>query len=70
MVQAQGMRLMAPLVCMHFHLFVAKLKQWEMGVPMDHCSRASWAWVTIEAAVEKGAHKAVTSTELIALILL
>jgi hypothetical protein len=66
MVQAQGKKLMSPLVCVNFHPFAATLKQWETGVPVD-CG-APWSWATIEAAVEKGAHKSATTNELIALI--
>jgi hypothetical protein len=57
---------MAPAAYVNFHPFAATLKQWETGVPVD-CGMP-WAWSTIEAAVEKGAHKSVTSAESIALI--
>jgi hypothetical protein len=52
MVQAQGKRLVEPFVLVNFHPFVATLKRWEMGAPVD-CG-APYAWVTIEVAVEKG----------------
>ena len=69
MQQAQGKedsRLMKPSACVDFHPFAETLREWETGVPVD-CG-APWAWETIEAAVEKGAHKSATSEESIALI--
>jgi hypothetical protein len=66
MVQAQGKRLMAPAVCVNFHPFADTLREWEVGVPVD-CGEP-WAWKTVEAAVEKGAHKSATSEESVALI--
>jgi hypothetical protein len=66
MVQAQGKRLMAPNARVDFHPFSKTLHQWEQGVPVD-CGEP-WAWETIEAAVEKGAHKSATTAESIALI--
>jgi hypothetical protein len=42
------------------------LREWEIGDPVD-CGEA-WTWATVEAAVEKGAHKSATSDESIALI--
>jgi hypothetical protein len=66
MVQAQGKKLMAPSACVDFHPFAEKLHEWEMGVPVD--CRTDWAWATIEAAVDKGAHKSATTPESIELI--
>jgi hypothetical protein len=66
MVQAQGKRLMAPTAQVNFHPFAKTLQAWEQGVPVD-CG-APWAWETIEAAVEKGAHKSATTDESIELI--
>jgi hypothetical protein len=66
MVQAQGKRLMAPSACVNFHPFAEKLREWEIGVPVD-CGEP-WTWATVEAAVEKGSHKSATSDESIALI--
>jgi hypothetical protein len=54
MVHAQGKRLMTPSACVDFHPFAATLKEWETGVPVD-CG-VPWAWATVEAAIEKGAH--------------
>jgi hypothetical protein len=61
MVQAQGKKLMAPSACVNFHPFAKTLKEWEMGVPVD-CGK-KWTWETIEAAVQKGAHKSATTPE-------
>lgn len=66
MVQAQGKHLMASAACVNFHSFLETLRQWETGVPVD--CRKPWTWTTIEAAVEKGAHKLATMAESIALI--
>jgi hypothetical protein len=66
MVQAQGKRLMAPSACVDFHPFVETLREWELGVPVD-CG-TPWDWTTIEAAVEKGAHKSALTPESIELI--
>jgi hypothetical protein len=66
MVQAQGKRLMAPTARVDFHPFSETLREWETGVPVD-CGEP-WTWETIEAAVEKGAHKSATTEESIALI--
>jgi hypothetical protein len=66
MVHAQGKRLMSPSACVDFHPFVETLREWEKGVPVD-CGRP-WEWTTIEAAVEKGAHKLATTPESVALI--
>jgi hypothetical protein len=66
MAQAQGKRLMAPSACVNFHPFAATLWEWETGVPVD-CGD-DWAWDTIVAAVEKGAHKLATTEESITLI--
>jgi hypothetical protein len=57
---------MAPSACVDFHPFVETLREWEKGVPVD-CGK-DWAWSTIEAAVEKGAHKSATTPESVALI--
>jgi hypothetical protein len=43
------------------------LHKWEEGVPVD-CGGDPWAWETVEAAVEKGAHKSATSEESIKLV--
>jgi hypothetical protein len=66
MFEAQGKRLMSPAACVSFHPFAETLSEWETGVPVD-CG-APWAWETIVAAVEKGAHKSATTDESIALI--
>jgi hypothetical protein len=66
MAQAQGKRLMAPTAFVDFHPFAETLREWETGVPVD-CGDP-WAWTTIEAAVEKGAHSSATTDESIALI--
>ncbi len=66
MVHAQGKKLMSPLACVTFHPFSSTLQKWETGVPVD-CGTL-WEWTTIEAAVEKGAHKSVTTDKSIALI--
>jgi hypothetical protein len=57
---------MVPSACVDFHSFSGTLREWEMGVPVD-CGDP-WTWATIEAAVEKGAHKSATSPESMALI--
>jgi hypothetical protein len=57
---------MAPSACVNFHPFSETLQQWEMGVPVD-CG-TPWDWATIEAAVEKGAHKSATSPKSVELI--
>jgi hypothetical protein len=57
---------MAPSARVDFHPFVKTLRDWETGVPVD-CGDP-WKWETIEAAVEKGAHKSATTAESIALI--
>jgi hypothetical protein len=57
---------MSPSTFVDFHPFAGTLREWEKGVPVD-CG-APWAWETIEAAVEKGAHKSATTQESIALI--
>jgi hypothetical protein len=57
---------MAPSACVDFHPFVETLQEWELGVPVD-CG-TPWDWKTIEAAVEKGAHKSALTPELIELI--
>jgi hypothetical protein len=57
---------MLPATYVGFHPFTEMLAKWEMGVPVD-CG-APWAWETVVAAVEKGAHKSATSEESIALI--
>jgi hypothetical protein len=57
---------MAPTACVNMHAFAGELQKWEEGVPVD-CG-APWAWETVEAAVEKGAHKSATSDESIALV--
>jgi hypothetical protein len=57
---------MSPAACVSFHPFAETLKDWETGVPVD-CG-APWEWETIEAAVDKGAHKSATTDESIALI--
>ena len=59
-------KLMRPSACVDFHPFAATLMDWSSGVPVD-CG-VQWAWETIEAAVEKGAHKSATSAESIQLI--
>jgi hypothetical protein len=51
---------------MDFHPFAKTLHDWETGVPVD-CG-APWKCETIEAAVEKGAHKSATTAESITLI--
>jgi hypothetical protein len=66
MVQAQGKQLMTPSACVDFHPFADTLREWETGVPVD-CGKP-WAWDTIEAAVEKGAHKSATTPDSIQLI--
>jgi hypothetical protein len=66
MFEAQGRKLMSPAACVSFHPFSETLSDWETGVPVD-CGDP-WAWETIVAAVEKGAHKSATSDESIALI--
>jgi hypothetical protein len=66
MVQAQGKRLLSPSACVDFHPFVETLRKWETGVPVD-CGKP-WSWETIEAAVEKGAHKSARTPESIELI--
>jgi hypothetical protein len=66
MFEAQGKKLMSPSACVSFHPFAETLAEWETGVPVD-CG-APWAWETITAAVEKGAHKSATTKESIALI--
>jgi hypothetical protein len=66
MAQAQGKKLMSPAACVSFHPFAETLKEWETGVPVD-CGEP-WKWETIEAAVNKGAHKSATSEESIQLI--
>jgi hypothetical protein len=53
-------------MCLDFHPFVETLWEWETGVPVD-CGKP-WSWETIEAAVEKGAHKSALTPELIKLI--
>jgi hypothetical protein len=57
---------MAPTACVNIHAFAGELRKWEEGVPVD-CG-APWAWETVEAAVEKGAHKSATSEESIKLV--
>jgi hypothetical protein len=57
---------MAPTARVNMHAFAGELRKWEEGVPVD-CG-APWEWATIEAAVEKGAHKSATSEESIALV--
>jgi hypothetical protein len=64
MVQAQGKQLMAPLVCINFHFFVVTFGEWEMGLPVD--CEAHWAWETIVAAVEQGAHNSAMTEKSIA----
>ena len=64
--QGKATRLMAPTACVDFQAFSGELRNWEEGVPVD-CGDP-WAWETIEAAVEKGAHKSATSDESIALV--
>jgi hypothetical protein len=49
-----------------FHPFAETLQEWEVGLRVD-CG-SPWEWATIEAAVEKGAHKSATSEKSIALI--
>ena len=66
MALAQGKRLMAPSACVNFHPLAPTLQQWEEGVPVD-CG-PEWAWETIEAAVQHGAHQLATTPESIALI--
>jgi hypothetical protein len=51
---------MAPMACVNIHAFSGVLRKWEEGVP--------WAWETVQAAVEKGAHKSATSEESIKLV--
>jgi hypothetical protein len=65
-IQAQGKHLMSPSACVDFHPFAETLKRWETGVPVE-CGK-DWAWETIQAAVEKGAHKSAMTPESIALI--
>jgi hypothetical protein len=48
------------------HAFADELRSWEEGVPVD-CGDP-WAWETIAAAVEQGAHKLARSDESIALV--
>jgi hypothetical protein len=48
------------------HPFSGELRKGEEGVPVD-CGDP-WAWETVEAAVEKGAHKLATSEESIKLV--
>jgi hypothetical protein len=57
---------MAPTACVNIHAFSGELRKWEEGVPVD-CGDP-WAWETVEAAVEKGAHKSATSEESIKLV--
>jgi hypothetical protein len=57
---------MAPAACVNFHPFAPTLQKWESGVPVD-CG-PDWAWETIEAAVQHGAHQSATTPESIALI--
>jgi hypothetical protein len=57
---------MAPMACVNIHAFSGELRKWEEGVPVD-CGDP-WAWETVEAAVEKGAHKSATSEESIKLV--
>ena len=64
--EARGKRLMSPASCVEFHPFTGTLQEWEAGVPVD-CGD-DWAWETVVAAVDKGPHKSVTSTESIALV--
>jgi hypothetical protein len=66
MVQAQGKQLMVPSACVNFHPFVETLREWEKVVPVD-CGKL-WEWATIEAPVEKGAHKSVMMPESLNLI--
>jgi hypothetical protein len=57
---------MAPMACVNIHAFSGESHKWEEGVPVD-CGDP-WAWETVEAAVEQGAHKSATSEESIKLV--
>jgi hypothetical protein len=58
---------MATTACVNIHAFSGELRKWKVGVPVE-CGDPSWAWETVEAAVEKGAHKSATFAESIKLV--
>jgi len=54
------------MACVNIHAFSGELRKGEEGIPVDYGD--PWAWETVEAAVEKGAHKLATSEKSIKLV--